>query len=87
MVMRLIDQGRAAAHLAEILMVKFMRKNCATHPLSLAPGNAPDIAAKRNRLRILRNNAFCAHQLASFSQRSKRHELWKIRFADFDSRI
>ncbi|KAH0954488.1 hypothetical protein HN011_011645 [Eciton burchellii] len=35
MVMRVIDQGRASPRLAEILMVKFTRKNCATHPLSL----------------------------------------------------
>jgi len=48
MVMRVIDQGRAAPRLAEILMVKFMRKNCATHPLSFAE-NAPDIATKSSR--------------------------------------
>jgi len=68
--MRVIDQGRASPRLAEILMVKFTRKNCATHPLSLG------IATKQRwpllAVTVERTDAFSASSLgiraASFSK-------------------
>jgi len=59
--MRVIDQGRASPRLAEILMVKFTRKNCATHPLSLG------IATKQRwpllAVTVERTDAFSASSL------------------------